>query len=79
MAPRRNTYNVSNTFLQDNTGYFITYHELCKEATVWNNSGQYWLGKEAERRAKCLLNGDVNGYMQHKKQEELFIKTRKFM
>ena len=80
MARRRNNIpNVSNTFLQENIEYFIKYHELCKEAQVWNNTSQYWLGKEAERRAQCLLNGDVSGYLQRKKPEDLFFKTKKFM
>ena len=80
MARRRNnTPTVANTFLQENIEYFIKYHELCKEVRVWNNSGQYWLGKDAERRAQCLLNGDVSGYMQRKKPEDLFFKTKKFM
>ncbi len=69
---RRSQSRQSNTFLQDNPEYNLKYNELLKEARVWNNSSQYWLGLEATRRAKCLLNGDVDGYKQVKHSHELY-------
>ena len=59
---RRSAPVHKNNFLEENPEYHLKYYELLKEATIWNNSGQYWLGKEANRRASCLLQGDVLGY-----------------
>jgi hypothetical protein len=71
MNRRRNQHQSQNTFLQDNPEYHIKYYELRKEARVWNNTGQYWLGQEANRRAASLLNGDVDGYNAVKHSHEL--------
>ena len=49
------------TFLDRNPGHNMTYHELLKEERTWLGQGQYWLSAEAGRRAKCLLDGDVEG------------------
>ncbi len=49
-------------FLELNPEYNLKYSELQKEIRIWNNSGQYWLAKEADRRAKCLLNGNIDDY-----------------
>jgi len=58
-------------FLELNPYYNLKYNELLKEASVWNNSAQYWLGREALRRAACLLNGDISGYEQVKHSNDL--------
>jgi len=71
MNRRRHQHQSRNTFLQDNPEYHIKYYELRKEARVWNNSGQYWLSQEANRRAACLLNGDVDGYKTLKHSHDL--------
>ena len=55
-------YKLEPHFLEQNPQYHLKYNELLKEARIWNNSGQYWLGKEANRRANCLLLGDITGY-----------------
>ena len=55
-------YKSEPHFLEQNPQYHLKYNELLKEARIWNNSGQYWLGKEANRRANCLLLGDITGY-----------------
>jgi len=68
---RRSKHRQSNTFLQDNPEYHLKYNELLKEARIWNNSAQYWMSLEAGRRAKCLLNGDIDGYKQAKHSHEL--------
>ena len=47
-------------FLELNPYYNLKYNELLKEARVWNNSAQYWLSREATRRAACLLNSDIS-------------------
>ena len=34
------------------------YEELLKESRIWNNMGQYWLGKQCSLLADRLLQGD---------------------
>ena len=65
-------------FLENNPEYIVIYYALLKEARVWNGSGQYWLGRESEKRAKYLLEGDIKGYEKVPKSEELFYKTKRF-
>ena len=65
-------------FLENNPEYIVIYYALLKEARVWNGSGQYWLGKESEKRAKYLLEGDIKGYEKVPKSEKLFYKTKRF-
>ena len=71
MNNRRHQHRAQNTFLQDNPEYHAKYYELLKEARVWNNTAQYWLGREADRRAACLLKGDVEGYKLARHSDEL--------
>jgi len=71
MNHRRHQHQSQNTFLQDNPKYHIKYYALRKEARVWNNTGQYWLGQEANRRAASLLNGDVDSYERQSHSHEL--------
>jgi len=66
-------HKYGDTFLEKNVNYMLIYNELLKDERVWSNSGQYWLAKEAGRRAKCLLDGDVDGYVQWKKSEDLCV------
>ena len=40
--------------LETNSEYNQIYQRLLKEARFWNNSGQYWLGNEASKKAKHL-------------------------
>ena len=72
MNNRRHHQQPQNTFLQDNPEYHIKYYELLKEARVWNNTAQYWLGQETNRRAACLLNGDIEGYKLVRHSDELY-------
>ena len=46
--------------LETQPEYNLIYQRLLKEARVWNNSGQYWLGAESMRKAKELLNGNTD-------------------
>ena len=68
---RRSSPVRTNNFLDENPEYHLKYYELIKEARIWNNSGQYWLGKEATRRANCLHQGDIAGYEKVTHSEEL--------
>ena len=58
-------------FLEKNSEYLRKYNELLKEIRIWNSCGQYWLSQEAERRAKCLLNGNIEDYQKQKHSHEL--------
>ena len=71
MKRRQNKQNYSD-FLIKNPEYHLKYIELLKEARVWNSTGQYWLGNESSRRAKCLEKGDVAGYLSFKHSDILF-------
>ena len=64
-------------FLENNPKYNVIYYTLLKEARTWNSMGQYWLGKESEKRAKYLLEGDVKSYEKYPKSEDLFYKTKR--
>jgi len=53
--------------------YLILYNELIKNESFWRNSGQYFMARECNRRAKCLLDGNKEGYQQVIHSEDLFI------
>ena len=46
----------------DDNNYLLEYFSLLKEARTWASQGQTRLSMEAERRAKCLLNGNIRDY-----------------
>jgi hypothetical protein len=58
--------------------YLRQYHELQKEARVWYSQSQVKLAREAERRAHCLLTGNLDGYQKQVHSEHLFTPTWKF-
>ena len=60
------------SFLELNEDYLVIYERFLKEARIWNSSGQYWLGKETNNRAKLLLNGDVEEALKPIRSEILF-------
>jgi hypothetical protein len=60
------------SFIELNPEYAIIYHQLRKEARVWNSTSQYWLGRECERRADALLRGDLTNYKSVKHSETLY-------
>ena len=57
--------------------YLHRYSELMKESRIWNNSGQYWLGKQCEILANKLLAGDTSAFTTIVKTEGHFYKTKK--
>ena len=63
------------SFLELNEDYLVIYERFLKEARIWNNSGQYWLGKETNNRAKLLLNGDVEEALKPIRSEKLYYHT----
>ena len=46
MQKKKQRGRVENNFLNEHPEYHLLYYQLLKQATFWNNSGQYWLGKE---------------------------------
>ena len=58
--------------------YMIKYYELLKEANSWYGQGQVKLARESERRANCLLTGNLTGYQTQVHSEVLFTPTKKF-
>ena len=59
--------------------YLREYHELLKIARTWDGRGQTKLAREAERRAQCLLTGNLEGYQKQVHSEHLFTPTNKFV
>ena len=77
---KRNKNYVKEKHLMDiDTFYHIEYKRLVKQAKVWNDTGQYWLGKECERRANAILNENIEEYKLENHSEKLFFKTKKYL
>ena len=68
----RKSYKREPTLIETDLEYAIIYHQLRKDARVWNSTGQYWLGKESDRRADALLRGDIGQYIIVKHSHELY-------
>ena len=67
-------------FLEKNPEYIVIYYRLLKEATIWNNMAQYWLGKETMNKANYLLEGNIEDYNKTiLKSEDLLYKTKKLI
>ena len=56
----------------------VQYYDLQKQARVWNTQGQERLGREAERRAAMILDGNFSGCEVPIRTEEFFYKNRRF-
>ena len=67
----------TGTIDRDNSA-LMQYRDLLKEARVWNTQGQERLGREAERRAAMILDGNFSGCEVPIRTEEFFFKNRKF-
>ena len=72
MQKKRQRQRVQNNFLNENPEYHLLYYQLLKDAKFWNNSGQYWLGKETYQRAQHLLNGEVEQSKKPIQSERLY-------
>jgi len=66
-------------YFETDTHCHRRYHELLKEARVWNNSGQYWLGREAEILAEQLLNGNKSAATTIVRTEQHIRETRRLL
>ena len=58
MVKSKQTHNAGPHIFETDAHCHHRYQELLKESRIWNNSGQYWLGREAEILAEQLLKGD---------------------
>ena len=72
MQKKKQRERVENNFLNEHPEYHLLYYQLLKQATFWNNSGQYWLGKETYQRAKHLLNGEIEQSKKPIQSERLY-------
>ena len=78
-AGRRNFNDdhVNPNLFKESPEYYGKYLEHLKLANMWNNNGQYLMGSEDYRRAKCLERGNVKAYESFTPYEQLYMSTRK--
>ena len=57
--------------------YLVKYLDMIKQEEYWRNSGQYFMARECERRAKCLLNENIDDYKKVTHTEDLYCPTKK--
>ena len=79
MVKSKQSYNQGPHLFLSRPDLHLRYHELLKEARIWNNSGQYWLGKEAEILAEQLLKGDESAATKIVRTEQHIRKTRRLL
>ena len=79
MGPKKQSYNQGPHYFETDAHCHTRYHELLKEARIWNNSGQYWLGREAEILAEQLLKGDKSAATKIVKTEQHVRGTRRLL
>ena len=79
MGFKRQSYKQEIHLFDTDTHCHHRYNELLKEARIWNNSGQYWLGREAEILAEQLLKGNKSAATKIVRTEQFFQKTRRFI
>tara|TARA_Y100000817_G_C16858442_1_gene544922 strand:+ start:2522 stop:2773 length:252 start_codon:yes stop_codon:yes gene_type:complete len=63
--------------MQDDSELALLYIELLKNEKYWRNSGQYYIARNYEMRAKSLLNGDIEGAKVPVKTEGFYCPTKK--
>ena len=79
MGFKKQSHKSEGHMFDTDTHCHHRYHELLKEARIWNSMGQYWLGKEAELLAEQLLNGNKSSATMVVKSEQHFQKTRRML
>ena len=79
MGPKKQSYNQDPHYFETDTHCHHRYQELLKEARIWNNSGQSWLGREAEILAERLLKGDKSAATKIVKTEQHVRGTRRLL
>tara|TARA_B110000902_G_scaffold211688_1_gene242517 strand:+ start:85 stop:324 length:240 start_codon:yes stop_codon:yes gene_type:complete len=77
MRKKRNHFKKEPHFFLKEPEYLLQYLELIKNEKYWRNSGQYHMAKECERRAKCLLNKDMIGFLSVEHSEHLLYPIKK--
>ena len=78
MGKRRSNFKQETHLFDTDIQCLQRYHELLKESRIWNNSGQYFLGKQCEILASKLLQGDNSSANIIIKTEDHFYKTKKY-
>jgi len=79
MGFKRQSHNTGPHIFMTRPDLHLRYQELLKEARIWNNSGQYWLGKETELLAEQLLRADESAATKIVRTEQHIRKTRRLL
>ena len=69
---------IQKSFLELNNEYLLIYIRYLKEVKIWESSGQYWLAKETNNRAKALLDGNIEDGTKPIRSEKLFFHKDNF-
>ena len=77
MNKRRNNNRTKKHFFETDSQSMLLYQNLLKNEKYWRNNGQYYIAKEYEKRAKLLLNGDIENASLVVKTEGMYCPTRK--
>jgi hypothetical protein len=78
MNTRRRKQNPPKRhIMQDDFDLTLLYLDLLKSEKYWRNSGQYFIAKKYELRAKYLINGDIKSAKETVKTEGLYCPTKK--
>jgi hypothetical protein len=77
-APGFDHMDDSGSSNHKDVSFNVEFARLSKESRVWGAQGQMKLSREALRRSKALLNGNVNEYRRTINSESLFIPTNRF-
>ena len=75
MGRQGQSHTYGQTFVEQNPEYLLAYHELRKQEKMWQDQSQYWLSREAGRRANALLLGNLSEYQSQKHSEHLYVKV----
>ena len=77
MNNRRRRPPPKRHIMQDDYDLTLLYLDLLKREKYWRNSGQYYIARNYEMRAKSLLSGDIEGAKVPIKTEGLYCPTKK--
>jgi len=75
MGRQGQSHKYGQTFLEQNAEYLLAYNDLRKQEKMWQDQSQYWLSREAGRRANALLRGNIAEYQSQKHSEHLYVKV----
>ena len=77
MNKRRRRPPPKRHIMQDDFDLTLLYLDLLKREKYWRNSGQYYIARNYEMRAKSLLIGNIEEAKVPVKTEGLYCPTKK--